>query len=729
MKKLFIFLVITFLLGCNQTDFKKSTHIIPSKEITIKDFLGGSFTPQKMNSLNSMNGDYYSLLNRDKNGNSTIDKYHYSSLKKVATIVDGKNLEGIHNFRTYDFNKDETKVILGKNIQPIYRRSKKGTYYVLSIESKKLHFIDKDILEPTFSPDGQKIAYVKKNNLFVLDLTSYQKTQITKDGAINSIINGISDWVYEEEFGFVRAFEWNANSSSIAFLRFDETKVREYSMGITGNQLYPQEYIFKYPKAGEENAKVTLHIYHLKNRVTKKIELKNYEYIPRIKWSNKKNILIATILNRRQNDLKLVKIDVNKGSLSLLLIEKDESYVSVNDHLMLLDDNSFIWESEKDGYNHLYHYNFEGNQINQITQGDWEVTKYYGYDAKRRRIYYQSVENGNTNRGIYAIDLDGKNKKLLTNQEGYNEASFSSSLHYFINEHSSSKTPPNYSLYTAEGKIIKIIIDNADLKDRLINYSLSPKEFSTIKINGNDLNMWMIKPPYFDENKKYPLLMFQYSGPGSQKVVNKWHDSKDYWHQLLSQKDVVIACVDGRGTGFKGRDFKKITQKELGKYEVEDQIATAKKLAKLSFIDRNRIGIWGWSYGGFMSTNCLLKGNDIFSTAIAVAPVTSWRFYDTVYTERYMQTPQENPSGYDDNSPINYADQLKGNYLLVHGTGDDNVHIQNSMRMINALIEADKPFEIAMYPDRAHGIRKGKNTQLHLYKKMTAFLEKNLINN
>ena len=292
MKKLFIFLVITFLLGCNQTDFKKSTHIIPSKEITIKDFLGGSFTPQKMNSLNSMNGDYYSLLNRDKNGNSTIDKYHYSSLKKVATIVDGKNLEGIHNFRTYDFNKDETKVILGKNIQPIYRRSKKGTYYVLSLESKKLHFIDKDILEPTFSPDGQKIAYVKKNNLFVLDLTSYQKTQITKDGAINSIINGISDWVYEEEFGFVRAFEWNANSSSIAFLRFDETKVREYSMGITGNQLYPQEYIFKYPKAGEENAKVTLHIYHLKNRVTKKIELKNYEYIPRIKWSNKKNILI-----------------------------------------------------------------------------------------------------------------------------------------------------------------------------------------------------------------------------------------------------------------------------------------------------------------------------------------------------------------------------------------------------------------------------------------------------
>lgn len=727
MKKLFIFLAITFLFGCHQTIFEKSTHKAPSKEIALEDFIGTSFTPQRMNSLNSMNGDYYSILNKDKNGNSTIDKYHYSSLKKVATVVDGKNLEGVQKFSTYHFNKDETKVILGKNIQPIYRRSSKGTYYVLSVETQKLHLIDNEIQEPTFSPDGQKIAYAKNNNLFILDLRTHQKTQVTKNGAINAIINGISDWVYEEEFGFVRAFEWNANSSSIAFLRFDESQVREFSMGITGNQLYPQEYVFKYPKAGEKNAKVTLHVYHLKNRETKKIELKNYEYIPRIKWSNETNVLIATTLNRRQNDLKLLKIETKKGKVSLLLNEKDEAYVSVNDHLTFLDDNSFIWTSEKDGYNHLYHYNFEGNQINQITQGNWEVTKYYGYDAKRKRIYYQSVENGNTNRGVYGIDLNGKNKQLLSHQEGYNEASFSSSLNYFINNHSSSKTPPNYSLYSAEGTMLKVIIDNSDLKNKLIDYSLSPKEFSTIEINGNDLNMWMIKPPHFDENKKYPLLMFQYSGPGSQKVVNRWHDSKDYWHQLLAQKDVVIACIDGRGTGFKGRDFKKITQKELGKYEVEDQIAAAKKLTELSFIDRNRIGIWGWSYGGFMSTNCLLKGNDIFSTAIAVAPVTSWRFYDTVYTERYMQTPQENPSGYDDNSPINYADQLKGNYLLVHGTGDDNVHVQNSMRMINALVEANKPFEIAMYPDRAHGIRRGKNTQLHLYKKMTAFLEKNLI--
>ena len=325
--------------------------------------------------------------------------------------------------------------------------------------------------------------------------------------------------------------------------------------------------------------------------------------------------------------------------------------------------------------------------------------------------------------------IDKGIKKLLSNKAGTNTAAFSRNLNYFINTYSTTETPPIYSLYSAEGTMIKVIKDNSNLEDKLLNYSISPKEFSTININGNDLNMWMIKPLDFDEQKQYPLLMFQYSGPGSQQVANRWNGTNDYWHQLLAQRGMIVVCVDGRGTGLKGRDFKKITQKELGKYEVEDQIAAAKKLAKRNYIDENNIGIWGWSYGGFMSTNCLLKGNDIFTTAIAVAPVTSWRFYDTVYTERYMQTPQENTSGYDDNSPINYADKLQGNYLLVHGTGDDNVHVQNSRRMINALVAANKPFEIAMYPDRAHGIRKGKNTRLHLYHKMTNFIAQHLMKN
>jgi len=727
MKKLFILAVITLLFSCEQTTSNNSNKASRTKKITLEDIWGSTFSTNRMNALNSMNGDYYSLLNIDENGFTTVDQYSYLNLEKVATIVDGKTLNNLQKFESYSFNNDESKLILGKDIQKVYRRSTKGTYYAYSVSSKKIRLIGEQIQEPTFSPDSKKIAYAKNNNLFILDLTTNTTRQVTKDGKYNHVINGTTDWVYEEEFGFVRAFEWSKDSKFIAFLRFNESKVKEFSMGVTGNQLYPTQHVFKYPKAGEDNAKVSLHTYNLKTRKSKKVALGNYEYIPRIQWSNTNHILIVTTLNRHQNDLKLHKVNALKSSSSLLLNEKDDAYVSVKNDLTFLDDNSFIWTSEKDGYNHIYHYNFNGNLINQITNGNWEVTKYYGFNKEKKTIYYQSVESGAINRGVYSIRLDGTNKKLLSNNTGTNTAAFSRNLNYFINAHSTTETPPIYSLYSAEGNMIKVIKDNSSLEDKLLNYKISPKEFSTININGNDLNMWMIKPLDFDEQKKYPLLMFQYSGPGSQQVANKWNGTNDYWHQLLAQQGMIIACVDGRGTGLKGRDFKKITQKELGKYEVEDQIAAAKKLAKRNYIDKENIGIWGWSYGGFMSTNCLLKGNDIFTTAIAVAPVTSWRFYDTVYTERYMQTPQENASGYDDNSPINYANKLKGNYLLVHGTGDDNVHVQNSRRMINALVAANKPFDIAMYPDRAHGIRKGKNTRLHLYHKMTNFIAQHLM--
>ena len=730
MKKLFILAVITLLISCEQNNpSKNSNETLGTKKIILEDIWGATFSTNRMNALNSMNGDYYSLLNNDENGYSTVDKYSYTSLEKVATIVDGKTLQNLQNFESYSFNNDETQLILGKDIQKVYRRSTKGTYYAFSVGSKKVRFIGENIQEPTFSPDSKKVAYAKNNNLFMLDLTTNLTTQVTKDGKYNHIINGTTDWVYEEEFGFVRAFEWSNDSKFIAFLRFNESKVREFSMGVTGDGLYPSQHVFKYPKAGEDNAKVSLHMYSLTTKNTKKINLGVYEYIPRIKWSTKEGVLIATTLNRHQNDLKLHKVNAVRSSAMLLFNEKDAAYVSVKDDLTFLDDNSFIWTSEKDGFNHIYHYSFNGKLINQITKGNWEVTKYYGFNKEKKTIYYQSVENGSINRGVYSIGLDGTNKKLLSNNIGTNTAAFSRNLNYFINTHSSSETPPRFSLYSAEGEMIKVIKDNAPLQEKLTDYKMSQKEFSTININGNDLNMWMIKPVDFDAQKEYPLLMFQYSGPGSQQVANRWNGTNDYWHQLLAQEGMIIICVDGRGTGLKGRDFKKVTQKELGKYEVEDQIAAAKKLAERSYIDKNNIGIWGWSYGGFMSTNCLLKGNDIFSTAIAVAPVTSWRFYDTVYTERYMQTPQENASGYDDNSPINYADKLEGNYLLVHGTGDDNVHAQNSMRMINALVAANKPFDIAMYPDRAHGIRKGKNTRLHLYKKMTAFIQTNLNTN
>lgn len=728
-KQFLILATITLFIRCQENTTTSPNYSTGTKEISLTEIWDGTFSTKRMNALNAMNGDFYSLLNTDSAGNSTVDKYSYKTLKKTETIVNSSDLEGLEGFSSYRFNADESSVILGTNFKKIYRHSFTGSFYHYNVRTKKLHLIGKDIQEPTFSPKGEKIAFAKKNNLFILNLsTGNTVTQVTKDGTTNHIINGITDWVYEEEFAFVRAFEWSKNGNYLAFLRFNESKVPTFSMDLVGKNNYPQQQVFKYPKAGEKNARVTLHVFNCASKKTNKVSLGAYEYIPRIKWSNAANILVATTLNRHQNNLKLHKVAVVKNKVTTLLNETDTAYLNITDNLTFLNDNSFIWTSEKDGYNHIYHYDFSGKLINQITKGKWEVTNYYGYNKKKKTVYYQSVENGSINRGVYSIDLDGNNKKLLSNPKGTNTASFSRNLHYFINTHASSEIPPIYSLYTAEGEMLQIIKDNRTLKENLSEYNISKKEFSTITINGNELNMWMVKPANFDANKKYPLLLFQYSGPGSQKVANKWNDSNDYWHNMLAQKGMIIACVDGRGTGFKGSDFKKSTYLNLVKYETEDQIAVAKKLSKRRYIDANHIGIWGWSFGGHMSTNALLKGSDIFTTAIAVAPVTSWRFYDTVYTERFLRTPQENPEGYDENSPINYAEKLKGNYLLVHGTGDDNVHVQNSYRMINALIKANKQFDMFIVPDRTHSIYKGKNMRLNLYTKMTNFIALHLIN-
>ena len=731
MKKVFLLAVLIIFFSCSENAKKQSSsnHSTGTKNITLEEIWDGTFSTDRMNSLNSMNGDFYTLLNYNEESKSTsVDKYSYATLEKVATIVDSKTLKNFPSpsFSSYSFNNDESKLLLGFNFNQIYRRSYTGTYYVYDIASKKLSLVGKEIQEPTFSPDSKKVAYAKDNNIYIKNLSNNRVTKVTRDGKKNHVINGICDWVYEEEFSFVRAFEWSKDSKYLAFLRFDETRVNEFSMDMVGNDLYPTQQKFKYPKAGEKNAIVTLHMYNINGRITKKIALGDYEYIPRIKWSNKNHVLVATTLNRHQNSLKLHNVNALRSSSSVLLNETDKAYVDIHDNLTFLNDNSFIWTSEKGGYNHIYHYGENGKLINQITKGDWEVTNYYGFNKEKNTIYYQSVENGSINRGVYSINLDGSSKKVLSNPFGTNAASFSKNMHYFINTFSDANTPTVYSLYNGEGNLLKTIKDNKELKEKIADYKMSSKEFTTINVNGNDLNMWMIKPADFDADKKYPMLMFQYSGPGSQQVSNRWNGSNDYWHQMLAQQGYVVVCVDGRGTGFKGADFKKSTYLNLVKYETEDQIAAAKQLATRPYIDENNIGIWGWSFGGHMSTNCLLKGGDIFKTAIAVAPVTSWRFYDTVYTERFMRTPQENPGGYDDNSPINYADKLDGNYLLVHGSGDDNVHVQNSMRMINALVKANKPFDMAIYPDRTHGIYKGQNTRLHLYQKMTTFIHDNL---
>lgn len=700
------------------------------KQIQSEDLWNGTFKTAAMQSVNAMeHSNQYSRIERVNNDEQQINLYSFKTLEKVKTLFSTANHSEISSISSYIFDDKEQQILIGTNATPIYRHSALADYYLFNAQSQSLVKIaDHKILQPTFSKDGKKIAYAYNNNLFIYDIQDKQTTQVTFDGKKNHIINGISDWVYEEEFGIVRMFDWSKDSDKLAYVKFDETNVPEYSMDIYGNGLYPTQQTFKYPKAGEENSLVSLEIYDLASKKTKTVDLSEFEdfYIPRIKWTNDNQFLSAQVINRHQNDLKLYFIDGTTAQKNLILNETDPAYVDIQT-INFQDNNDFVWLSERDGYNHLYYYNKNGELINQITNGNWEVSNYYGIDPKGKKVYFQSVENGPIYRDIYSIDIDGKNKKQLSNLKGTNSAIFSPNYDLFINIHSSTTSAPSYTLKdTKNAKVIKEVLNNKELEQQVIPYNLPKKEFIEIPTtNGVMLNAWMMKPADFDPNKQYPVFMYQYSGPGSQNVADKWFDSNDYWHAMLTQKGYIVVTVDPRGTGFRGADFKKVTQNELGKYEVEDQINAAKFLGNQNYIDASRIGIWGWSYGGFMSSNCLLQAPDVFKLAIAVAPVTNWRYYDTIYTERYMKTPQENPTGYDLNSPNTYAKNLEGRYLLIHGSADDNVHVQNAMSMIQALVLEGKDFDWLIYPDRDHGIHGGK-TRYQLYNKMTDFVLNNL---
>lgn len=703
------------------------------KDVTLEEIWAGKFRQERMQSLESLNnGTEYIVRNYDRDAQKlSIDIYSYKTGEKTGTLISTEKMEGLDYFSGFELSKDESKALLATEVEAIYRRSSKGIYYVYDLKSNSLEKVSENkIKEPTFSPDASKVAYVFENNIYIKDLNSDETTQVTTDGVMHKIINGVTDWVYEEEFAFVRAFDWNKTGTKIAFLRFDETDVPRFSMdvyGTYGEQLYPTQEVIKYPKAGEENSDVTLHMYDVASQEISEVDLPvEYEYIPRIKWTSDATILSVQTMNRHQNNLNLIFVNAATNQAKVVLNETNDTYIDIDDDLTFLNDNSFIWTSEKSGWNHIYHYSKTGELLNQVTDGQWVVTSFYGFDPNTGRIYYQSSENGSINRDVFSIRTNGTNKAQLTQRTGTNSADFSADYTYFINSYTSADTPYVFTLHLAKnGKLVREIKDNSKLLEFLKPYHLSEKEFSTIHINGNDLNMWMIKPPNFDPNKKYPLFMYQYSGPGSQSVSNRFFGTNDYWYQLLAQEGYIIACVDGRGTGLKGTEFKKVTQLQLGKYELEDQVAAAKLLGSRDYIDENRIGIWGWSYGGFMASNAIFQAPETFAMAIAVAPVSSWRFYDTVYTERYMTTPQENPSGYDENSPITHVEGLEDPFLLVHGSGDDNVHVQNTMQLVSALIQARKQFQWAIYPDKNHGIY-GGNTRIHLYTLMTNFIKENL---
>ena len=693
---------------------------LSQQAITLEDiWTKGTFAAKGVPGFNSMqDGRYYTA----QDDNENIIKYYFATGKVADTVLRQRDI-GLSRF-SYTFSKNEQKILLQTDFKQIYRHSFSAKVHVYDTKSGKLSQpIKEGVLLAEFSPDGNKLAYVKSNNLFVYDLTTDKETQITTDGKANAIINGSTDWVYEEEFALSKGFYWNNNGTRLAYYRFDESKVKEFSMTMF-EDLYPEEYRFKYPKAGEANSVIQIYTYDIATNQKQAIDIGQETdiYIPRIIWTNDNNTLCVQRLNRLQNKLELLFCEAQTGVSKVIYTEENKAYIDVPEITFLSDGKSFMMNSEKSGWNHLYHYDISGKLIRQITSGNWDVDQFYGLNEKKKLLFVSTSEIHSSERYVYAISLDGKIKKQLVAKKGWNSATFNSDYSYFMHSHSSINTPGYYAVCNAEGKQLRVLEDNKILQEKLTAHGFVQAEITSYKnAIGDDLNAFIIKPSSFDANKKYPVLMYVYGGPGHQLAVNRWMGANYFWYQLLANKGYIIVCVDGRGTGFKGENFKKSTYLQLGKYEIEDQIFVAKNLAKLPYVDASRIGIWGWSYGGYMASLGISKGADVFKTAIAVAPVTNWRFYDNIYTERFMRTPQENGKNYDDNSPINHVSSIKGNYLIIHGTADDNVHFQNAVEMVETMINKGVKFDSEYYPNKNHGIGGGK-TRLHLYERMTRFI-------
>jgi dipeptidyl-peptidase 4 len=702
------------------------------KEITLEDiWVSGKFNPKGIQGLVSMNdGLHYTIREKD-----SINQYRYEDGNLVQTILHAGLLtpEGSEKpirFSNYSFSNDESKMLLATETEGIYRYSSKSDFYVFDRVTKELSPLSpygKQQLAD-FSPDGTQVAFVRDNNIFVVDLDAGTEMQITYDGLDRHIINGTTDWVYEEEFAITKGFHWSPDGKNIAFMRFDESHVKEFWMVNYGN-LYPDHHKFKYPKAGEDNSIVTIHLYNVETGQTIQVDTGEEQdiYLPRFQWTRDPSLLSVQRLNRHQNHLEILLADAASGKTRILYEETNHYYIEITNDLTFLNDGKhFIITSERSGFNHIYLYDLSGKLIRPLTSGNWDVTNFYGVDPKQDRIYYQAAKTSPMNREVYSVKIKGRDEKRIFGTEGTHNARFSASFDYFIGFRQSVSEPPYITVNKKDGKTLRVLETNEAFLEAISDYKLSPFEFFKFKTDEDvELNGWMIKPHDFDPNQKYPVFIYVYGGPGSQTVLNTWGRATHLWFQMLAQKGYIIVSVDNRGTGARGEEFKKMTYLQLGKYETIDQIETAKYLANLPFVDQNRIGIYGWSYGGYMALLCLTKGSEYFNTGIAVAPVTSWRYYDNIYTERYMRTPQENPEGYDDNSPINFTDQLKGSLLLVHGTGDDNVHVENSIEMIDALVKSNKQFDLMLYPNRDHGIY-GGNTRLHLFQMMTDFILKNL---
>ncbi len=706
--------------------------VLAQKLISLEDiWSNGTFNARSVPGFNFMNdGKHYTRLENNK-----IQQYDLTDGGFVQTVFDANSVSAAGfngRMQGYRFSADEQKILIWSEVESIYRHSTKEKYFVYDRVSKQFRsvFDGGKFSLANFNPQGDKVAFVFENNMYVKDLQSGETTQVTKDGEKNRIINGGMDWVYEEEFALKTGYQWSPDGQWVAFYRFDESRVKQFTMTHYRDELYPEYETFKYPKVGEENSIVTIHIYDTKSKKTTMVATgeETDMYIPRIRWTKDPGTLCVYRLNRHQNHLELLAANATDGKTNVFFSEKNKYYITeatLDDFTFLADGKRFLFTSERDGWRHIYLGDMGGGKPQQLTKGKWEVSNIYGVDEARSLVYYQAAEKSPMERQVYALGLDGKNKRALADAAGVNNAQFSSNYDYYVITHSTINSPASYTVFDNSGKQIRVIEDNYQLREMMTEYQTQPVEFFDFKTSENvALNGWMIKPRGFTESRQYPVLMFVYGGPGSQQVIDSW-GSRYWWFQHLAQQGFVVACVDNRGTGGRGEEFKKMTYQQLGKYETIDQIEAAKWLGSQDYIDANRIGIFGWSYGGYMSSLCILKGNDVFAAAIAVAPVTNWKWYDTIYTERYMRSEKENPDGYRDNSPVYFADRLKGEYLLVHGLGDDNVHFQHTAEMANALISANKQYETYFYPNRNHGIY-GDNARLHLYTKMTRFLQEKL---
>lgn len=695
------------------------------KPIEFEHIFDGTFTPESVQNIRWMNnGKFYTTTNGHHiirinitNGDSLV-------------IFDGSKFNDL-NIQGYEFSADENLILIRTDVEPLWRRSTKENYFVFNRSKNTMSKLTKSNEKQQYAQlnaDGDKAAFVQNNNLFWVDLDTGEEIQITNDGAFNSIINGAADWVYEEEFSFAKAWFWSPNGDKIAFYRFDEAHVKEFNMEQWGT-IYPEQVRFKYPKAGEENAIVSIHVYDLNTGETSTMDVgeKKDQYIPRINWSRDNEILAIRRMNRLQNKEDLLFADVLTGTTTLISTETSNTWIDIHDNLYFLENGKqFMTTSSKNGFNHIYLYNLKGELVNQITNGEYDVTDIVGYNERNNNIYYLSTEVSPLERHLYRIREDGKHKSSMTDKEGWYSINMSRDFKYYIQTHSNFDTPPVYTLHKENSELVRVIENNVNLLKNLDTFNYQEKEFITLDINGAALNAYMIKPPNFDSSKTYPVLMYVYGGPGSQTVTRRFEfGQRPMWHQYLVNQGYIVLSVDNRGTGGRGAAFKNQTYKQLGVLETKDQISVAQTISSFPYIDKNRIGIWGWSYGGYLSTLAIAEGNKIFTSAIAIAPVTHWKLYDTIYTERFMQTPLLNSEGYNASAPINVAHKIIGNYLLVHGTGDDNVHYQNAVALVQALIENDVQFETMYYPNLAHSIS-GGNARRHLWRLMSDFIKEKL---